>query len=352
LEVAADDDNTGDVQGSIPGVAPDGTVYVLYGRRIFNGPARGRLEVVRSATGGATFGRPRVVAQITSIPFFLPNGLPDRNFRTPGSLPAFAVSPADGNLYAAWADYRHEDSDIFFARSTDRGNTWSRPVRLNDDPVENGIDQFHPQVAVAPNGRVAVMWMDRRLPCPDLPWIQDEFVGQGNACIDTFLTRSTDGGLTWEPNIRASAQTWDWRINLPMVNRNTGFIGDYQGLASSNGYDYPVWSATANLGDNPRNRQQVFVARVPADWVPPTPGGPTDTPWPTPTIRSSTPTASPTATRHPTATGSPTPSGTPRTPTSTAGSPPTALPSPDTPVAPVSALYVPFCALRDAGGGL
>ena len=85
------------------------------------------------------------------------------------------------------------------------------------------MDQFQPQVAVAPNGRVSVMWFDRRLPCPDLPWITAEHVGRANMCIDTFLTRSFDDGLTWQSNIRASAQTWDWTLNLPMVDQATGF---------------------------------------------------------------------------------------------------------------------------------
>ena len=65
-----------------------------------------------------------------------------RNFRTPASLPAFVVSPTNGNLYIAWADYRHGDSDIFFTSSTNGGTSWSTPVRLNDDPLSNGIDQF------------------------------------------------------------------------------------------------------------------------------------------------------------------------------------------------------------------
>jgi hypothetical protein len=40
-------------------------------------------------------------------------------------------------------------------------------------------------------------------------------------------------------------------------------------LAASDDFDYPFWNATAELGDNPNNYQQVFVARVPADYEPP-----------------------------------------------------------------------------------
>ncbi len=249
---------SGDVQGSIPGVAPDGTVYVVYGVGIFYGGS-GSLRFVKSTNGGLTFGTSQLAASITAIPFTFPNS----DFRTPASLPAFAVSPVNGDLFVAWADYRNGDADIYLTRSTNGGATWSAPVRLNDDPRANGIDQWQPQVTVAPDGRVSVMWFDRRLPCPDLPWIPTAHVGLENYCIDTFMTRSFDGGQTWMPNLRASAQTWDWSINLPRDGSGYGFIGDYQGIASNNEYDFPFWNATANLGQNDENYQEIFIARMP-----------------------------------------------------------------------------------------
>jgi len=257
----------GDIQGSVPGVAPDGTVYVVYGRGIFYGPTPGTMEFVKSSDGGATFGSSQVAANIVAIPYQLPDPFNNlRNFRTPASLPAFSVSPTNGNLYIAWADYRYGDSDIYFTSSTNGGTSWSTPVRLNNDPLSNGIDQFQPQVSVAPNGRVAVMWFDRRLPCPDLPWIPVAHVGKVNGCIDTFVTRSYDDGQTWTSNACASAQTWDWTLNLPIDGGGNGFIGDYQGIASNNDYDFPFWNATANLGENIQNYQEVFVARLPVPY--------------------------------------------------------------------------------------
>jgi uncharacterized repeat protein (TIGR01451 family) len=248
----------GDVQGSVPAVAPDGTVYVAYGVGIFNGPSAGTLRVAKSTDGGAHFGTPVTAAFITAIPYLLPNS----TFRSPASLPAFAASPLDGSLYLAWADYRNDDADIYLTRSTDGGAHWSAPVRLNDDPISNGVDQWQPQVSVAPNGRVAVMWFDRRLNCPAESWIPPAHQGLANFCIDTFMTRSFDQGMNWGANIRASAQTWDWSLNLPLDGSGDGFIGDYQGIASTNAYDFPFWNATANLGENAENYQEVFVARV------------------------------------------------------------------------------------------
>ncbi len=249
---------SGDVQGSTPAVTPDGNVYVAYGVNIFNGPHPGSLRVAKSVDGGAHFSTNVIAATISVIPYWLPNS----TFRSPASLPAFTASPTNGNLYLAWADYRNSDSDIYFTRSTNGGSTWSTPLRLNDDPVGNGIDQWQPQISVAPNGRVAVSWFDRRLNCPTDSWIPPAHRGLSNFCIDTFITRSFDDGQTWVANLRASAQTWDWSLNLPLDGSGDGFIGDYQGIASSNEFDFPFWNATANLGDNPENYQEIFVARV------------------------------------------------------------------------------------------
>lgn len=251
--------DTGSNQGCMPAVTPDGAVYVVY----INFDA-GNLSIVKSTDGGLSFTSPAPVASITNVPYQLPNSV----FRTPDSLPSIAASPLNGNLYVAWADYRNGDADIYLSLSTDGGATWSTAERLNDDPLANGIDQFQPQISVAPNGRVSVMWFDRRLDCPNLPWVDPSRVGLSNNCIDTFMTRSYDDGQTWVSNIRASAQTWDWSLNLPLPNpsptETVGFIGDYQGIASSNDLDFPFWNATANLGDNPNNYQQIFVAHVPA----------------------------------------------------------------------------------------
>jgi hypothetical protein len=301
VEVAA-----GDVQGSVPAVGPDGTVYVVYGRGVYARGGRATQEVVVSRTGGTSFTNAVTIAGFRSIPYLLPNS----TFRS-SSMPGFAVSPASGTLFVAWATYDSGDADIAVARSADGGRTWQVTGRLNDDPVGNGVDQLQPQVAVAPGGRVVVSWFDRRLPCPAEAWIPPDHVARANFCIDTFLARSYDDGQTWTPNLRASAQTWDWTLHLPRTSDGSGFIGDYQGLAASDAFDLPFWNATANLGANPDNHQQVFIARLLATTPSPSPTpSPTATASPSPSP-SPTPTASPTATLAPTETPTATATATP-----------------------------------------
>ena len=54
-----------------------------------------------------------------------------------------------------------DKADVFLAKSTDSGSTWSK-VKVNDDATTN--DQWQPALAVTPDGsRVGVFWYDRRL---------------------------------------------------------------------------------------------------------------------------------------------------------------------------------------------
>ncbi|CAE6797016.1 sialidase family protein [Nitrospira defluvii] len=94
--------------------------------------------------------------------------------------PSLAVD-AGGTIYLAWHDFRKGNQDIYFSRSTDGGKTFSRNVRVNDDPGTDG--QFNPSLAVDDGGAVYVAWHDLR---------------EGQA--DIYFARSIDGGQTFSPN--------------------------------------------------------------------------------------------------------------------------------------------------------
>ncbi len=144
-------------------------------------------------------------------------------------------------------------SDIVLFRSTNGGRSYSKPVRVNQDPVNGDADQFQPWIAVTESGQVNISFFDRRN-------------DPSNYFIDTYLARSEDGGATFTDR-RASARMWDPAVNAP-TSTSGKFIGDYQGLVADDDVAIPFWNDTQrnNLpASDPEHSpyQEVFAARVP-----------------------------------------------------------------------------------------
>src|SRR5439155_128935 len=88
------------------------------------------------------------------------------------------------SLYAAWADFRNYNWDIFLARSVDRGVTWGPNVQVDDFPDLERIDE-RPSLAAERPDRVHVVWTDLRA---------------READTNIFYARSDDGGGHFTPN--------------------------------------------------------------------------------------------------------------------------------------------------------
>ncbi|MBV9711629.1 MAG: exo-alpha-sialidase, partial [Ktedonobacteraceae bacterium] len=224
--------------GTIPIVEPDGTLVVAFGYVDQVPRAPTRLLVISSSDGGTTWTSPVQVARIHDIQ----GTFPPEKYRNE-SLPAFACDPRTGQLYLAWADKGKKDADILLTTSTDHGQTWSTPVRVNDDPLQNGANQFQPQLAVAPDGMVSVSFFDTRL-------------DPKHRLIDVYLAQSTDFGSTFLKNIRVTTQSLNPALGAPIDENGLQFIGDYQGLAADNSFVHPFWN------DMRTGRQEIFTAAI------------------------------------------------------------------------------------------
>ncbi len=192
-------------------------------------------------------------------------------------------------------------TEVMFARSTNGGSTFSAPVRVNDDTNHQSKWHYFGTLSVAPNGRIDVVWYDTRN-------------AANNIDSQLFYSYSTDGGLTWAPNIAVSS-SFNPQAGYPNNNK----IGDYITIVSDNTGGNVAYAATFNVNANAvgGHEQDVYYVRVfPSGGSTPTPT-PTASPTPTATATASaTATATPTAT--PTATATPTPTATPTvTPTAT-----------------------------------
>jgi hypothetical protein len=101
------------------------------------------------------------------------------------------VADSRGNLFVAWADRASGDSDILVSRSIDDGATWSSPVRINDAPEG---DQWSVQLAVDVNDTLHAAWYDQRTGKTNLYYASSTNGGQtwsANRRVTTqeFLTR-------------------------------------------------------------------------------------------------------------------------------------------------------------------
>ena len=172
--------------------------------------------------------------------------LPDQRFLvyTP-EFPSIAAGPGN-TLYVAWSDARNGDEDVFLRRSVDGGATWSAATRVNSNPKGDGTSQYLPQVAVAPDGRVDVLFFDRR---------RDR---THNVLMDATLATSYDGGRSFQ-NTRLSSQSFDSRVGSSASPQLPIDFGSRLALASTDGRSLAAWTDT-RLGSSATGRQDIFAA--------------------------------------------------------------------------------------------
>ena len=233
------------VQWPVPAVGPNSEVYVAW---VHYSPGSIRLDI--STDGGQNFGSDITIQNTTFVSGYINGSI--MVFSFPALDVDITGGPNNGHMYVAYMDDApgFTDTDIFFTRSTDGGSTWSQKIRINDDPQNNGCDQFHPWLMVAPDGSIIVVFLDRRL-------------DSGNLLMDLYLTTSTDGGTTWSTNERITtvssnptAGSWQKTGNYPVkyeapfiLADRAGLLGEYIGLTASSIDDiHPLWTDT-RLGD-------------------------------------------------------------------------------------------------------
>jgi hypothetical protein len=212
--------------GADPVVGPNGEVYVAW-----HDVQNSRIVVNRSLDGGVTFGEPVTIAP-TAIAF--DSAIPPEASRDALLYPACSADRSSrayrGRLYCSWMDGTPSNgTDIFVSRSTNRGQSWSAPLRVNDDQTGVVKDQFNQWLAVDPaTGAVDLSWTDPRNDPKDTK-------------TDTYATASTNGGTSFAANVKVTTATSDESAANPFANASDQY-GDYEGIAALGGTARPVWT--------------------------------------------------------------------------------------------------------------
>jgi hypothetical protein len=210
-----DDDNT--TEGAVPCVGPNGEIYVSWA-----GPAG--IVFDRSLDQGNTWLDEDIfVSDIGGgwaydIPgIYRANGMPVTDCDLSGG-------PYNGTIYINWSDQRNGpgDTDVWLSKSTDGGNTWSQPLRVNNDPP--GKHQFFTWMTVdQANGHIWVVFYDRR--------------NYDDTNTDVYMALSTDGGATFT-NFQVS--------ETPFIPSSNVFFGDYTNITAYNDVVRPIWARCHN----------------------------------------------------------------------------------------------------------
>lgn len=256
--------------GSLPHVTPDGRVWLsTASTRGFSSPVT--MSFTSSRDGGSSWAQRRVIVRHDV------DGYRNTTFRAAFGE-AFVVGPRKIGrfypLYAAYEQTRTNGSTLFIRGSFDGGVHWREPIQVNDNAGEG--EALQPNLAVAPNGTVAVAFYDRRLPCPERDTPEAAVVGllfdprapygRRNYCINTAIQFYRANLRPVGHNVRLSEHTWDPQLSAPRFDcicNPASFIGDYFGIDSRGGFTYTASVETYNAaGENPGYHQQQLVSKI------------------------------------------------------------------------------------------
>ncbi len=201
------------VEGAVPAVGPGGELYVAWAfdekiyfdRSLDKGKSWLEEDIlVAKQPGGWTYDIPGILRC---------NGLPI-------TVCDNSEGPHRGTIYINWSDQTNgvHDTDVWLAKSTDQGQTWSVPKRINDDGP--GKQQFLTWLTVDPaTGYLYCVYYDRR--------------AYADNQTDVYVAYSKDGGDTFQ-NVKISEK--------PFTPSGSVFFGDYNHLAAYQNVIFPIWT--------------------------------------------------------------------------------------------------------------
>jgi len=210
-----DDDET--TEGAVPAVGANGEIYVAWA-------LNETIYFDRSLDGGQTWlttdlevgkivgGWSQLIPGISRC-----NGMPVVKVDLSGGK-------THGRIYINYTDQSNgeNNTDVWIIYSDDQGDTWSTPIRVNQDKTE--AHQFFTWMDVDQStGYVYAIYYDRRN-------YDDNFT-------DVYLSISKDGGVTFN----------DFLVSdTPFEPKSSVFFGDYNNISAVKGVIRPIWTRYDN----------------------------------------------------------------------------------------------------------
>jgi len=234
---------------------PNGEVYVIWA--IYDGwpTDESAIGFAKSYDGGETYEPSvRIIEDIRGIR----TSETSKNHRVnsfPSATCDISGGAYNGTIYVTWTNIgvpgtnTGSDIDVYMIKSSDEGETWSDPIRVNQDPSGEGKEHYFPWISCDPaNGTLSAIFYDDRNVA-------------SNQC-EVYCATSSDGGNTWE----------DFKVSdvaftpSPIPGLAGGYMGDYLSISARDRVVYPCWA------DNRMGHVMTFVS-------PFVTGPPPDQPW-------------------------------------------------------------------------
>ena len=200
-------------EGAVPAIGPDGEIYVAWG---FDE----KIYFDQSFDGGSTWLDQDIVAaqQVGGWDISIP-GLGRAN-GMPVTATDLSESRFRGDIYINYCDQSagSDDTDVWLVKSSDKGDTWSSPIRVNDDTGQ--AHQFFTWMTCdQTTGAIYIVFYDRR--------------NLEGTWTDVYLAYSFDGGSSFK-NVKISETSFKAETGV--------FFGDYNNISAQNGVVRPIWT--------------------------------------------------------------------------------------------------------------
>lgn len=228
-------------------VGPDTMLYVTwtgFDSPPWINPVPFHLGFNKSSDGGLSWGTPQEIRVVNfnggahGVSFF--------------NFPVMAVDASSGCrrgwIYIVYAEKNPTGPDIFLTRSTDRGTSWSEPVKVNQDR-DSTKDQWQPWLPVDPaTGNLFVAYLDAR-----------NFTNNDSA--EVYVSASIDGGQTFRDILVSDVPF------LPTATYSAtiapAYMGSYIGITALRDTVWTTWNDNRiGLFLEGKRLHQVYTSRV------------------------------------------------------------------------------------------